>query len=132
MHYNPYDPYHNYSTSITSLPSHNHTVTTGLNHKYSVMLEDYVEEKVDIMNEIMKLDKDSDEDFEALTLKEVYDRLIKSKPYLIEYVPQTPNRCLIALKNAWNKKTKDKIKIPITGEFHRQYLKLKLSLGPLE
>lgn len=73
-----------------------------------------------------------DIDVESITLKDLYDFSVIDDPETIEHVPQTVERCTLALKHGWKKSVKDKITLPFTGEMHRQYMKLKLIHGNIE
>lgn len=73
-----------------------------------------------------------DVDVESITLKDLFDFSVIYDPESIEYVPQTVERCTLALKHGWKKSVKDKITLPFTGEMHRQYMKLKLIHGNIE
>ena len=71
-------------------------------------------------------------DIEEVTMKELFDFIVKKDALLIEYVPQTVERCKLALSTEWSKKVKDAIQLPFTGELHKFYLKMKLTNGPLK
>jgi len=71
-------------------------------------------------------------DIEEATMKELFDFIVKKDAQLIEYVPQTVERCKLALSTEWSKKVKDVIQLPFTGELHKFYLKMKLINGPLK
>ena len=71
-------------------------------------------------------------DIEEVTMKELFDYIIKKDALLIKYVPQTVERCKLALSTEWSKKVKDAIQLPFSGELYRFYLKMKLTHGPLQ
>lgn len=75
---------------------------------------------------------DEDVDVEALPIKTINDDLVRKNVDYLLIVPQTPERCLLALDVEWSKRVYDMITIPITGDFHKQFLKMKLSKGYLE
>lgn len=71
-------------------------------------------------------------DIEEVTMKDLFDFIVKKDALLIEFVPQTVERCKLALSTEWSKKVKDAIQLPFTGELHKFYLKMKLTNGPLK
>lgn len=71
-------------------------------------------------------------DVENVTMKELFDYIVKKDARLIQFVPQTVDRCKLALSTEWSRKVKDAIKLPFTGELHKFYLKMKLTNGSLK
>jgi len=91
------------------------------------------ENAIKYINDILKEYFDEfNVDIEEVTMKEIFDYIVKKDALLIEFVPQTVERCKLALSTEWSKKVKDAIQLPFTGELHKFYLKMKLTHGPLK
>jgi len=123
------------STSIGAIqntinPWHTHTINTSDFVQSGISLK---QTELSYINEILQEYFDEfNVDIEVVTMKEIFDFIVKKDALLIEFVPQTVERCKLALSTEWSKKVKDAIQLPFTGELHKFYLKMKLTNGPLK
>lgn len=103
-----------YIDNISNFSTPQHSDEIHLNFLTKLMDEYFDEHNVDI---------------EEVTMKDVYDFIVKKEPKLIAHVPQTIERCKLALSTEWSNEVKEAIKLPFTGELHKFYLKMKLTNG---
>ena len=145
MKYHQYDPY---GTNISVKPNTSYTQnsiwnTVNTHSPYQISTSDnnistefymnYDELAINKMNElIQEIFIETNGDIESITMKEIFDKIVKNKPSNIEHVPQTVERCILALHNEWSLSIIKKIKLPFTGELHKEYLKLKLIYGSVK
>lgn len=110
--------------------SHTHTINTSEFFQSGISLK---QTELSFINDILQEYFDEfNVDIEEVTMKELFDFIVKKDALLIEFVPQTVERCKLALSTEWSKKVKDAIQLPFTGELHKFYLKMKLTNGPLK
>ena len=124
------------STSIGAIPN----TINPWNHINTINTADFVQSDISLkqtelnyINSVLQEYFDEfNVDIEEVTMKEIFDFIVKKDALLIEFVPQTVERCKLALSTEWSKKVKDAIQLPFTGELHKFYLKMKLTYGPLK